>query len=79
MKVDTEWFLETIRQSEHRTVSALASKMTNKVGKKMHHSILLRILKGERDLSLSDAYQLKTLLKLSWEDIERRTGVRNKK
>lgn len=76
MKVDTNWLLEKIRQSEHGTVSALASKMTNKVGKKMHHSILLRIVKGERDISLADTVQLAELLGVSLEEIAKRFGFR---
>lgn len=88
--IDTEWFLEKIRAHPFNagekwgrsfgTARQLAALMTNQVGEQMDIASLTRMLKGERNMSLSEAVQISTILEVPLEEIaERALGTKLKK
>jgi hypothetical protein len=80
MAIDTQWFMRKIEMSSYGSGRRLALKMVNRQGKTMDQASLVRMLNGERDMSLHEAIQLSELLNVPLSEIaERALGQRVRK
>lgn len=79
MAIDTDWFFQKIEESEHCTALVLAKKMTNRQGNKMDHTILSKLLNGQRKMSVDDAVQIANLLDLDVKDVIKKAGYKLKR
>lgn len=73
--VDKDWFESKIKESPYGSIRQLAKHMRNRLGSKMDHGMVSRMLSGERDIQLHEARQLADLLGQPMSEIIRRAGI----
>lgn len=74
-KVDTDWFMERIRESRWGSQMQLAPEITDRRGNPLDQPELSRMLRGQREMQMSEAAQLSKLLGVPLAEIFRRVGI----
>lgn len=75
MAIDTDWFVRRIQESEHGSLRRLAAKMRNRQGEPMNIAPVSLMLRGKREIVLSEARQLADLLGVPMGEVIKRAGV----
>lgn len=75
VSIETDWFIERIKESGYGSLRSLAPKIRGKLGKRLDVAALSLMLRGKREIKLGEARQLADLLMVPMGEVIRRAGV----